>query len=438
MKIIHTADLHLGQILYQNYDRVDEHEHFFSQLSEWCKSEKPDALVVSGDIYDIQQPSANTRKFFTDHFVRLHMENPSMKIVITAGNHDSASRIQADSAVWEFANAKLVGLPPSADLNCAEMGWQDDYIVSLDCGFIIALPYMSSDRKEHIQSILDRVASLNTDGKPVVMMAHSAVTGLDPEGHEVGNLKLQEVDQMGTGYDYLALGHIHKPQTIGHAEDMFRTDVTYPSGAIRYSGSALHVSCDEKYPHSVSVVEINRHGGDVHIRQLVIDELRHFTELPQDGSSFRTSDEAIAAVTRFCEQNRNGYIRLRIDQEADLPANFCQMIYDELAKTADEVRFNPKHIWTGTISSEGQNQETQEFEVAELQQMTDPVIFIEKTADQYPDLNMDEIREAFIIVREEMERMKEEKRNSEQVRADRKKARQQDSALTTVINGPEN
>ena len=60
MKIIHTADLHIGQIFYQNYDRSDEHQYFFRQLEEWCKTEKPDALLISGDIFDIQQPSAST------------------------------------------------------------------------------------------------------------------------------------------------------------------------------------------------------------------------------------------------------------------------------------------------------------------------------------------------------------------------------------------
>ena len=91
MKIIHTADLHLGQIIYQNYDRVDEHEHFFGQLESLCQEEKPDALILSGDVFDIQQPSASVKKAFTEHFVKLHTQCPSMKIVITAGNHDSAS-----------------------------------------------------------------------------------------------------------------------------------------------------------------------------------------------------------------------------------------------------------------------------------------------------------------------------------------------------------
>ena len=62
MKLLHTADLHIGQILYQNYDRCDEHLHFFKQLTQWCKKEQPDALLVSGDVFDIQQPSTATKK----------------------------------------------------------------------------------------------------------------------------------------------------------------------------------------------------------------------------------------------------------------------------------------------------------------------------------------------------------------------------------------
>ena len=124
MKILHTADLHLGQIIYQNYDRSDEHRHFFDQLEQWCKEEQPDALLVSGDVFDIQQPSATVKKTFTDYFVHLHRECPQMHIVITAGNHDSASRIQADSAVWKFANAHLIGVPPAIDSIEHDDGWQ--------------------------------------------------------------------------------------------------------------------------------------------------------------------------------------------------------------------------------------------------------------------------------------------------------------------------
>ncbi len=410
MKIIHTADLHLGQIIYQNYDRVDEHEHFFKQLRDICSEEKPDALVVSGDVFDIPQPSAATRKFFTENFVRLHDLRPEMKIVITAGNHDSSSRLQADSAVWELANAKIVGAAPSADLPETEDGWQDDYIVKLDSGYIVALPFMNGGHTKAIQSILDRVAEDNTEGKPVVMTGHLAVTGSDPTGHdfEIGKIKTQGIETLGTGYDYLALGHIHKPQTIGHQEDCMKEDVTYPSGVARYSGSALHVSCDEKYPHSVSIVEIGSRGGEVRIRQARIEQLRHFWDLPLDGSSFNSARDAKAAVEALINEYERGYFRLRFDYGASIEANFNNEIYDILALNDDDMRFNPKHIWTGApVRTEGESTRPT-FEVAEIQQMTDPMVFIEKTADQYPDFSLNDLRDAFDEVKAEMKRLEEE------------------------------
>ena len=409
MKIIHTADLHLGQVIYQNYDRADEHEHFFKQLAKWCKEEQPDALLVSGDIFDIQQPSAATKKAFTDSFVKLHEACPTMKIVITAGNHDSSSRIQADSAVWKLANAELVGIAPSKDTN--EENWQDNYIVKLDSGYIIAMPFMNGDRREQLQSILDRVAEDNIDNKPVVMMGHLAVTGMDSTGHdyEIGTIKTQDATTLGSGYDYCALGHIHKPQTIGRQNDCMEPDITYSSGVVRYSGSALHVSCDEKYPHTVSVVTIEKHGANVNIRQLRINELRHFHELPEDSDAcFKSADEALKAIQKFAEEHRSGYIRLKVDYNADLPSNFSNMVYDTLKPYNDEVRFNPKHIWIGKPEANANEDNKPFFEVAELQEMTNPYAFVEKTIAQYPGLNLDMVKEAFEEVEAEVIRLAEE------------------------------
>ena len=418
MKILHTADLHLGQILYQNYERSDEHQHFFEQLNKWCKDEKPDVLLVCGDIFDIQQPSANTKKAFTEYFAALHRECPDIKIIITAGNHDSASRIHADREVWKFAHTDLIGISPALD---ASADCLDKYIVRLDSGYVISMPYMIGDRRSQLQSILDMVDAENVDGKPVVMTGHTAVSGLDVSGHpfDIGTLKTQDVASFGVGFDYLALGHIHKPQTIGHPDDAMSNEVTYSAPVVRYSGSALHVSCDEAYPHTVSLVEIDRHGGDVKIRQLRIDELRHFYVLPEDGA-FASSDEALDAVRLFVSQGKTGYIRLRIDNRANLPSNFGQMIYEILAPTNEEVRYNPNILWEGKQDVAEENKERLTFEVAELQQMTDPMIFIEKTIDQYPGFDIDELRDAFEEVKKEVENMKEAEANSEKTRAKNK------------------
>lgn len=427
MKILHTADLHLGQIIYQNYDRVDEHEHYFAQIEKICLEEQPDALIVCGDVFDIQQPSASTWKFFTEHFVELHFICPEMKIVITAGNHDSASRIQADSAVWKLANASLVGIAPSPELMNAPDGWQNNYIVKINAGYIVAIPYMSGERSNVIQSILDWVAKDNTEGKPVVMMGHLAVSGADPCGHniEIGKIKTQSSESLGSGYDYIALGHIHKPQTIGYPEDSMKEEVTYQSGVIRYSGSALHVSCDEKYPHTVSLVEIKVRGGDVHIRQIRINELRHFHELPEDGSSFMSPEAAREAVKAYAKKYVRGYFRLRFDFNAALPSNFNNEIYDilnEYNKYGDEIRFNPKHIWTGVQENVANHAEKKFFEVANLAQMTDPIDFIKETMDQYPGLDLESVRAAFEEVKKEMRRLEEEKIDAAKAKTKKKTA----------------
>ena len=438
MKIIHIADLHLGQIIYQNYDRVDEHEHFFMQLEDLCREEMPDALVVSGDVFDIQQPSASVKRAFTEHFVRLHNQCPSMKIVITAGNHDSASRMQADSAVWKIANTTIVGVPPSPDLVGGPDGWQKDYVVKADFGYIITLPYMSSERPDVYKSILDWVEIDNEKGKPVVMMGHLAVTGMDPSGHniEIGKIKTQSVGSLGTGYDYLALGHIHKPQTIGHQKDCNETDVTYPSGVIRYSGSALHVSCDEKYQHTISIVEIDHRGGDVHIRQKRIDELRHFYELPLNGSSFTTSDDALKAVSDFAQKYGKGYFRLRFDYNTALVADFTNSVYDILLGYNDEVRFNPKHIWTGVPDVKEGERTKPTFEVAELREITDPMIFIEKTKEQYPDLDIEEVRNSFEEVKAEMIRLAGDEKAAK-AKTKKKSAAKSDENVDSTSNGTE-
>lgn len=408
MKILHTADLHIGQILYQNYDRCDEHLHFFRQLTQWCKKEQSDALLVSGDVFDIQQPSTATKKLFNDQFVQLQKELPNMHIVITAGNHDSASRLHADRAVWTFSNTHLVGVAPSLTV---EEEWQDDYIIELPSGFIVAMPYMVGDRSQQLQTVLDRVAQRNADGKPVIMMGHLAVTGSDITGHdfEIGTLKTQNIASLGTGYDYLALGHIHKPQTLGYPEnDMTNDAITYPAPVVRYSGSALHVSCDETYPHTVSVVEIDKHGGHVTLRQLRIDELRHFYTLPEDkDEAYHDEAEALNDIKRFCQTIGRGYIRLKVHYTTNLSANFDQKVYDLLETYGNEVRYNPKTLWIGEPEPSQDDIDKPTFAVAELQQMTDPLVFIEKTQAQYPKLDMQVLREAFGEIEVEVKLIKE-------------------------------
>lgn len=410
MKILHTADLHLGQVIYQNYDRIDEHKHYFEQLEKWCADYAPDVLLVSGDVFDIQQPSAAVKEFFTTQFVSIATRFPQMHVVITAGNHDSASRLRADEAVWKCIRVHIVGnVPTETLLESGEKDWQKRFVIELPTGYVVAFPYMVGNRKELVQAVLDYVEEKNTQNLPVVMMAHAALSSADVTGHgEIGNMVTQSVADFGTGYDYLALGHIHRPQTLGFPiADENNAETTYPSPVARYSGSALHVSCDERYPHTVSLLEIDAHGGEVKLNRLRINELRHFYELPETEPA-HSVEEALIAVKDFKETRKSGYFRLHVDYKAVLPADFDQKIYAVLESSNEEIRYNPKIVWSGA-PTETIAKTKEVFQVAELQEMTNPLEFIEKTKDHYPDLNIDDVREAFKAVEEQVRKMRDKK-----------------------------
>ena len=394
MKIIHTADLHLGQILYQNYGREDEHNYFFQQLQAWCQQYSPDALVVSGDIFDIQHPVISVKRMFNDFFVRLHRAVPAMRIVIVAGNHDSAMRLHADNSIWGMGDVVLVGMPPVSNSHELPDGWQNDYIVRLPQGYIIAMPYYFGSRSQAVQSILDFVANENTDNKPVVLMGHLAVNGMDISGlgMDVGRLQVLNTDELGKGYDYMALGRIHRPQTLGF-NDEFQPVSTYPSGIIRYSGSALHVSCDEKFPHSVSLVSIDHHGGPVTVERLRIQQLRHFFELPAEGVA-QSVEEIFSSIMEFAETKQSGYFRLKINYDVELPPDLNQQIYSLIEPYNNEVRYNPKAIYLNAPEQLSHTDDNA-LGLAVIQQMTDPMDFIRQTIDQYPGLDIDMLAEAF-------------------------------------------
>ncbi len=409
MKILHLADLHIGQVIYQNYDRTAEHQHFFKQVAQWCKEEKPDAVLICGDIFDIQQPSATVKEMFNTFFAKLQHDNPGMCLIATAGNHDSASRLQADAPLWAGMGAKMVGLAPSADIANQRNDWQDDYIARMNNGYVITMPYTIGNRKETLQQLIDYVTNENTNHLPVVIMAHQTVNTANTEGqkNEIGNVSSQDISDFGTGYDYLALGHIHRSQTINQPiEDENNAESIYPNGVARYCGSALHVSCDEKYPHTVSLVEIAEHGAEVHVKRLRIDELLHFYELPKQSIA-KSEEEALNCVKEFINDNNSGYIRLHIQHDVAISSDFDQKVYNIIGDR--EVRYNPRIVWEGQPATT-ENTAQQEITVAEIQEINNPLEFITDIAKKDFGFTHEELVNAFKEVEKELDRIREEEK----------------------------
>lgn len=108
IRILHTADWHIGQTL-RGYSREHELRSVFRRLEEIVVARDVDALVIAGDVFDSQNPSGEAQQLFYETIVRLSRSHPRMTIVIAAGNHDAAGRLEAPRPLLEAINVRVVG-----------------------------------------------------------------------------------------------------------------------------------------------------------------------------------------------------------------------------------------------------------------------------------------------------------------------------------------
>ena len=122
LKIIHTADWHLGQTFF-GYDRDEEHEAFLSWLIDILTLRQTDVLLIAGDVFDVANPSAAAQRRFFRFLREANRRNPQLQIVIIAGNHDSAARLEAPIPLLEELNTSIVGAVPRTDPNVSPALW---------------------------------------------------------------------------------------------------------------------------------------------------------------------------------------------------------------------------------------------------------------------------------------------------------------------------
>ena len=358
-KIIHTSDWHLGQNFY-GYDRSEEQADFLRQLVDIVRQQQPDALLVSGDIFHTAAPSSAAVTLYVNAMLDIHNACPKMAIVVIAGNHDSASRLQCDSRLWELAGVRVLGGIARDSEGLADL---DRHIIHVkDKGIVAAVPFaypasfpmvndehVGSDQRQpvYFQSLLDHVNAQNPAQLPVVLMAHLAVNGSDFTGHEVGMMECVEVGVLGNGYDYAALGHIHRPQDV--------------SERARYCGTPLAVSFDEQCEHSVSIVEIDAHGSMPRVTTERIENIKPLRTIPAGPP---VDFEAALEQLQVLVPDERAYVRLNVlvdrylpngAQEraalavADKQCRFCEIKKTAIVEVSHAVRqmtmeeFNHKH-----------------------------------------------------------------------------------------------
>lgn len=305
MKLLHTSDWHLGHTLY-NFDRTEEQRAMLRQIADIVRDQKPDVFLLCGDVYHTAQPSAAVQTMLMEALMEIRDANPGMTIVVTAGNHDSGSKIDIFRTPWRVLKVNTIGNLNKEDIN--------DHIIEIpEKGFIIAVPYFNSRNmpENFFQSIMAEVNDRNFGNLPVVMTAHTTVKGCDFTGHDnsseyvVGGIDSLDINQLGDGYDYLALGHIHHAQFIHTGKHN-----------VRYSGTPIAVSFDETYPHSVSIVEIDKHGEKPKVETVGIDNPHPLVTLPTEGMA--TWEDAKKLLANYPD-DISSYIRLNVEIEDFLP-----------------------------------------------------------------------------------------------------------------------
>lgn len=320
MKIIHTSDWHLGHIFY-GYDREQEQTAVMETLRRIIENEQPDALIISGDIYHSSQPPAWAQRLFASTIAAMKKSAPDMAVIATAGNHDSPSRHEIFRDVWLELGVHTIGTTGIA----GSSDFFDKLIIDLPQLFVAAVPFVHRRILQDgiFKMLADEISRRNTNNRPVIAMAHTAVQSCNFKGQEndgeiiVGGEELLPLEIFGNGWDYIALGHIHHPQSIYGS-----------ANKICYSGSILPVSFDEDFDHSVAIVEIDAHGCKPHIRRVTIPSPIKVLSLPQQG--FASWDIALQELRKL-ESDKPCYVRLNVINDNTVPAD-ADSIAAEIAK----------------------------------------------------------------------------------------------------------
>ncbi|MFI7115643.1 exonuclease SbcCD subunit D [Amycolatopsis sp. NPDC049868] len=274
MKLLHTSDWHIGRT-FHGADLLAEQEAVLSHLADLVVAESVDVVLVSGDIYDRAVPSAEAVRVATTALGRIRQAGA--KLVMTPGNHDSAPRL---GAFAEFAAAGGLHLRATID------GLAEPVLLSDEHGEVAlyGIPYLEPEPARHALGVpearghtgvlTEAMRRIREDlaGRPSgtrsVVLAHAFVTGGEPTESErtiaVGGVE-QVPGSVFDGVDYVALGHLHGPQTLAEH--------------LRYSGSPLAYSFSEtRQRKSVWLVELGA-GGLAEVRRHELPVPRHLAML---------------------------------------------------------------------------------------------------------------------------------------------------------------
>ena len=376
MKLIHLSDLHLGKRV-NEFSMLEDQQHILEQILEHVRNERPDGVLIAGDVYDKSIPSADAVSLLDAFLVDLAALSP---VFLISGNHDSAERLSFGGRLMSQSG---VYVSPVYDGTTAPLTLRDQYGEVR----IYLLPFLkpASVRRffpeTGIESYTDALSAAigAMDIDPAcrnVLVTHQFVTGA--ERCESEELSVGGADNVSAEvfqpFDYVALGHLHGPQSV-----------TRPT--IRYCGTPLKYSFSEvRQKKSVTVLDLAEKGSVV-IRELPLKPLRDLVELR--GTYEEVSSRAFYMGTHWQED----YVHIILTDEDDIP--------DAAAKL--------RTIYHGLMKLDYDNQRTRNalvLDAPDTPERTDPMDLLSDFYEQQNGQPMSDEQRAYI--KELMERVREE------------------------------
>lgn len=346
MKFIHLSDLHLGKRIYEN-SLIEDQKDILEKIFRIIEDEKPDGVLIAGDIYDKAFQPVDAINLFDDFLNRLHER--STPVFIISGNHDSADRLAFGAKIMS-AGGIHIAPPYQGDVYKVDLEDKHGLLHIYMLPFVKKSLVKSYFPDEEIETTTDALrcvlshAKLNTDDRNI-LIAHQFITGSqtsDSEEYTVGGA--DNVDaSVFDDFDYVALGHIHGPQSIARE-------------TIRYCGTPLKYSFSEvDHEKSVTIVEMEEKGSVI-IRTILLKPLRDMRQLKG------TYQELMDAGFKQ-ENNRSDFYRIILTDENDVTdaiarlrtvyPNILTLEYDnkrtqasaELTEAADTERKTPYDLF---------------------------------------------------------------------------------------------
>ena len=326
MKFLHLADLHIGKRVCE-HSMLDEQVYILREILGIVCEEHPDAVLVAGDVYDKSVPSAEAVAVLDDFLVKLSATGT--KVFVLSGNHDSAERIAFGGRLMkgmgvymspvyngEFAPVTLKDEMGEVDL------WMLPFVRPADVRACLENDEDRDAVTDYTSAMRMAIAQMKfTEGRRNVLVAHQFVTGAERSESEENVGGLDNVDaSVFEKFDYVALGHIHKPQNV-------MKDV---GGTVRarYSGTPLKYSLSEAaHAKSVTVVEL---GAALQVREVPLKPLHDVREIRGTFAELVSPEFRTAQVAAGNKLDDFVYVKLTDENDVPDAAQKLRGIYPNL------------------------------------------------------------------------------------------------------------